>query len=49
MSFSDAPISFPGLFGDWQFTIASGVNIGNGICWYGIIITAGMLLGLYSA
>ena len=21
MSFSDAPISFPGLFGDWQFTV----------------------------
>ncbi len=48
MSFSDAPISFPGLFGDWQFTVPSkALNIGNGIYWYGIIIAAGMLLGLY--
>ena len=32
MSFSDAPISFPGLFGDWQFTVPSkALNIGNGI------------------
>ena len=38
MSFSDAPISFPGLFGDWQFTVPSkALNIGNGIYWYGII------------
>ena len=35
MSFSDAPISFPGLFGDWQFTVPSkALNIGNGIYWY---------------
>ena len=48
MSFSDAPISFPGLFGDWQFTVPSkALYIGNGIYWYGIIIAAGMLLGLY--
>ena len=48
MSFSDAPISFPGLFGAWQFTVPSkALNIGNGIYWYGIIIAAGMLLGLY--
>ena len=48
MSFSNAPISFPGLFGDWQFTVPSkALNIGNGIYWYGIIIAAGMLLGLY--
>ena len=48
MSFSDAPISFPGLFGDWQFTVPSkALNIGNGIYWYGIIIAVGMLLGLY--
>ena len=44
MSFSDAPISFPGLFGDWQFTVPSkALNIGNGIYWYGIIIAAGTL------
>ena len=48
MSYTDAPISFPGLFGDWQFTVPSkALNIGNGIYWYGIIIAAGMLLGLY--
>ena len=48
MSFSDAPISFPGLFGDCQFSVPSkALNIGNGIYWYGIIIAAGMLLGLY--
>ena len=48
MSFSNAPISFPGLFGDWQFTVPSkALNIGNGIYWYGIIIAVGMLLGLY--
>ena len=46
MSFSDAPISFPGLFGDWQFTVPSkALNIGNGIYWYGIIIAAGMKQG----
>ena len=39
MSFSDAPISFPGLFGDWQFTVPSkALDIGNGVYWYGIII-----------
>ena len=48
MSFSDAPISFPGLFGDWQFTVPSkALNIGNGIYWYGIIIAAGFLLAVF--
>lgn len=44
----DVPISFPGLFGDWQFT-ASGklFDIGNGVYWYGVLLAAGMLLGLY--
>ena len=47
MSFSDAPISFPGLFGDWQFTVPSkALNIGNGIYWYGIIIASGFLLAV---
>ena len=47
MNFTDAPISFPGLFGDWQFTAPSkAIDIGNGIYWYGIIIAAGMLLAL---
>ena len=33
------PISFPGLFGDWEFNpdpIA--IHIGHGIYWYGIIL-----------
>ena len=48
MNVSNAPISFPGLFGDWQFTVPSkALDIGNGVYWYGIIIAAGMLLGLY--
>ncbi len=41
------PISFPGLFGDWEFNpdpIA--LHIGHGIYWYGIILALGMLAGL---
>ena len=43
----DMPISFPGLFGDWEFNpdpIA--IHIGHGIYWYGIILAAAMLAGL---
>jgi len=43
----DMPISFPGLFGDWEFNpdpIA--VHIGHGIYWYGIILALGFLAGL---
>lgn len=48
MKFHNAPISFPGLFGDWQFTVPSkALDIGNGIYWYGIIIACGMLLALW--
>ena len=48
MSFSDAPISFPGLFGDWQFTVPSkALNIGNGIYWYGVLIAVGLLIALW--
>lgn len=48
MKFTDAPISFPGLFGDWQFTVPSkAIDIGNGVYWYGILIAAGMLIALY--
>lgn len=46
----DMPISFPGLFGDWAFNpdpIA--LHVGHGIYWYGIILAAGMLLGLLLA
>ena len=48
MSFRDVPISFPGLFGDWQFT-ASGklFDFGNGVYWYGVLLAAGMLAGLW--
>ncbi len=44
---TDSPISFPGLFGDWEFT-ASGkaLNIGNGIYWYGILIALGVILAV---
>lgn len=41
------PISFPGLFGDWEFNpdpIA--IHVGHGIYWYGIILAVGMLAGL---
>lgn len=48
MSFRDVPISFPGLFGNWQFTVpGKALDLGNGIYWYGIIIAAGMLLALW--
>ena len=43
----DMPISFPGLFGDWEFNpdpIA--IHVGHGIYWYGIILAIGMLAGL---
>ena len=40
----DMPISFPGLFGDWEFNpdpIA--IHIGHGVYWYGIILAIGLL------
>ena len=43
----DLPISFPGLFGNWEFNpdpIA--LHIGHGIYWYGIILAFAMLMGL---
>ncbi len=43
----DSPISFPGLFGDWQFRVGSvALHVGNGIYWYGIILALGVLAGL---
>ena len=42
------PISFPGLFGDWEFNpdpIA--VHVGHGIYWYGVILAVSMLMGLW--
>ena len=45
---STSPISFPGLFGDWQFTASSkALDVGNGIYWYGIFIAAGLLIALW--
>lgn len=45
---SDMPISFPGLFGDWEFNPSPvALDIGNGIYWYGIIICAGLLLAVW--
>jgi len=44
------PISFPGLFPNWEFNpdpIA--IHIGHGIYWYGIILAVAMLLGLFLA
>ena len=48
IDFRDCPISFPGLFGDWQFT-ASGklLDVGNGVYWYGVLIAVGLLLALW--
>ena len=45
---TDSPISFPGLFGDWQFTASSAaLHIGSrSIYWYGILITLGLALAL---
>ena len=44
------PISFPGLFGDWEFTLDPvAIDVGHGIYWYGIILAAAMLAGLYLA
>ncbi|WP_300411706.1 prolipoprotein diacylglyceryl transferase [uncultured Oscillibacter sp.] len=43
----DMPISFPGLFGDWEFNpdpIA--LHIGHGVYWYGIILALAFLAGL---
>lgn len=44
---TDSPIRFPGLFGDWEFTMSSkALDIGNGIYWYGILIALGLILAL---
>lgn len=46
----DMPISFPGLFGDWEFNPnVVAIDIGNGIYWYGIILAFAMLAGLFLA
>ena len=44
------PVSFPGLFGDWEFTLNPvAIEIGHGIYWYGIILAVAMLSGLFLA
>ena len=44
---SDMPISFPGLFGEWEFNPSPvAIDIGNGVYWYGIIICAGLMLAV---
>ncbi len=44
---TDMPISFPGLFGDWEFNPDPvAIHLGNGIYWYGIIICVGLLLAV---
>ena len=44
------PVSFPGLFGDWEFTLDPiAIHVGKGIYWYGIILAVAMLAGLYLA
>lgn len=41
---TNSPISFPGLFGDWELTAGEvALDIGKGIYWYGIIIAVGVL------
>ena len=45
----DSPIRFPGLFGDWEFTVSSvAFHIGGkAIYWYGILIALGVVLALW--
>lgn len=44
------PISFPGLFGDWELNIDPiAIHVGHGIYWYGIILAIAMLAGLFLA
>ena len=41
------PISFPGLFGEWEFNPSPvAIPFGNGIYWYGIIICLGLVLAV---
>lgn len=44
---SDMPISFPGLFGEWEFNPDPvALHWGNGIYWYGILICLGLVLAV---
>lgn len=47
---TDSPIRFPGLFGDWAFTVPEkALNIGHGVYWYGILIALGLCLAFLFA
>lgn len=44
---TDMPISFPGLFPDWEFNPSRiALDIGNGIYWYGIMLCLGLILAV---
>lgn len=44
---NDMPISFPGLFGDWEVNPSPvAIPVGNGIYWYGVIICLGLILAV---
>lgn len=44
---TDMPISFPGLFGEWEFNPSPvAIQLGNGIYWYGILICLGLILAV---
>lgn len=44
---SDMPISFPGLFGEWECNPSPvAIPLGHGIYWYGIIICLGLILAV---
>ena len=48
MSYPNAAISFPGLFGDWKFTLSPKLlDVGNGVYWYGVLIGAALLIALW--
>ena len=48
IAMKDMPISFPGLFGDWELNIDPvAIHVGHGVYWYGIILAVAMLAGLY--
>ena len=50
VALKNMPISFPGLFGDWEFNPDPvAIHIGHGIYWYGIILALAMLAGFYLA
>lgn len=48
IALKNMPVSFPGLFGDWEMNLDPvAIHVGHGVYWYGIILAIGMLAGLY--